>query len=67
MDSNQSTKEKLIHKANELTEREVAVTLAILLQHHNDVVIIRNKDYLLSKPSSMFCRSMLADLFTSGA
>ena len=49
MDSNQSTKEKLIHKANELTEREVAVTLAILLQHHNDVVIIRNKDYLLRR------------------
>ena len=49
MDSNQSTKEKMLHKANELTEREVAVTLAILFQYHNDVVIIRNKDYLLRR------------------
>jgi len=49
MDSNQSTKEKMLHKANELTEREVAVTLAILFQYHNDIVIIRNKDYLLRR------------------
>jgi len=49
MDSNQSTKEKMLHKANELTEREVAVTLAILNQYHNDIVIIRDKDYLLRR------------------
>lgn len=49
MDSNQSTKERLLHKANELTEREVAVALAILLQYHNDVVIIREKAYLLRR------------------
>lgn len=49
MDSNQSTKERLLHKANELTEREVAIALAILLQYHNDVIIIREKDYLLRR------------------
>lgn len=49
MDSNQSIKERLLHKANELTEREVAVALAILSQHHNDVVVTREKDYLLRR------------------
>lgn len=49
MHNDQSTKEELLHKANGLTEREVAVTLAILNQYHNDIVIIRDKDYLLRR------------------
>ena len=49
MNNDQSTKEELLHKANGLTEREVAVTLAILNQYHNDIVIIRDKDYLLRR------------------
>ncbi|MBO1531458.1 hypothetical protein J3492_09580 [Psychrobacter sp. F1192] len=49
MNNNQSTKEQLLHKANGLTEREVAATLAILNQYHNDIVIIRDKDYLLRR------------------
>jgi len=49
MNNNQSTKEQLLYKANGLTEREVAATLAILNQYHNDIVIIRDKDYLLRR------------------
>lgn len=49
MNNNQSTKEQLLHKANGLTEREVAATLAILNQYHKDIVIIRDKDYLLRR------------------
>ena len=54
MNNDQSTKEKLLCKANELTEREVAVTLAILNQYHNDVVIIREKGYLLRRLQQTF-------------
>ena len=47
MSSDQTTKDKLLHKVNELTEREIAIFLSILQSHNNDIIIIRNKDYLL--------------------
>lgn len=45
----QSIKERLLSKADELTEREVAAALAILRQYHNDIIIIRDKNYLLKR------------------
>lgn len=47
MDKNQTIRDELIDKTSKLTEREVAVFLSILQAHNNNIVIIRNKDYLL--------------------
>lgn len=49
MNNHQSIKDKLLRKANELTEREIAATLAVLCQYHNDITIIRDKNYLLRR------------------
>lgn len=47
MDNNQLVRDKLVDKANKLTEREVAIFLSILQSYNNGIVIIRNRDYLL--------------------
>lgn len=46
MDSNQSIKETMLSKVDELTDREVAVALMVLSQYNNEIIIIREKSYL---------------------
>lgn len=54
MSSDQTTKDKLLHTVNELTEREVAAALTVLFQYNSDVIIIRSKDYLLRRLQQTF-------------
>lgn len=54
MDSNQSIKETLLSKVDDLTDREVAVALMVLSQYNNEIIIIREKSYLAKRLNQIF-------------
>lgn len=63
MDNNQSTRDELINVVSKLTEREVAVALAILQQSTSSIAIIRNRDYLFRAIEQVyFSEDVLLDL-----
>lgn len=49
MDDSQSTKERMLSKIDDLTDREVAVVLKVLSQYNNEIIVIREKSYLYKR------------------
>ncbi|WP_372887111.1 hypothetical protein [Psychrobacter sp.] len=63
MDNTKSTRDELINVVSKLTEREVAVALAILQQSTSSIAIVRNRDYIFRAIEQVyFSEDSLLDL-----